>query len=58
LHEKEKEFLNSLAAVGLGPGREVRVVRRTFDGILELRVGGKKIVFSSQSGARIWAERV
>ena len=57
LHEKEKEFLNSLAAVGLAPGRELRVARRTFDGILELRVGGRKIVFSSPSGARIWVER-
>jgi len=57
LHEKEKEFLNSLAAVGLAPGRELRVARRTFDGILELRVGGRKIVFSSQSGARIWVEK-
>ena len=57
LHEKEKEFLNSLAAVGLAPGRELRVARKTFDGILELRVGGRKIVFSSQSGARIWVER-
>jgi DtxR family Mn-dependent transcriptional regulator len=58
LHEKEKEFLNSLAAVGLAPGRELRVARKTFDGILELRVGGRKIVFSSQSGARIWVERM
>ena len=58
LHEKEKEFLNSLAAVGLAPGRELHLVRKTFDGILELRVGGRKIVFSGQSGARIWVEKV
>ncbi len=57
LHEKEKDFLNSLAAVGLGPGREVRLVRKTFDGILDLRVSGRKIVFSSQSGARIWVAK-
>lgn len=57
LHEKEKEFLNSLALVGLAPGRELRVARKTFDGILELRLGGRKIVLSSQSGARIWVER-
>ena len=57
LHEKEKEFLNSLAAVGLGPGREVRPVGKPFDGILDLRVGGQKIVFSNQSGARIWVAK-
>lgn len=57
LHEKEKEFLNSLALVGLAPGRELHVGRKTFDGILELRLGGRKIVLSSQSGARIWVER-
>ena len=54
LHEKEKEFLNSLAAVGLKPGSQLRVVRKTFDGILELRVGKQKAAFSAPSGARIW----
>ena len=54
LHEKEKEFLNALAAVGLKPGSQLRVVRRTFDGILELRVGKQKAAFSAPSGARIW----
>ena len=56
LHEKEKEFLSSLAALGLKPGSHVVVARKTFDGILELRVGKKKAAFSSQSGARIWVE--
>jgi DtxR family Mn-dependent transcriptional regulator len=56
LHEKEKEFLDSLAALPLKPGGMVVLTRRTFDGILELRVGEKKAAFSSQSGARIWVE--
>ena len=58
LHEKETEFLNSLAELRLKPGSHVVLARRTFDGILELRVGEKKAAFSRQSGARIWVERV
>lgn len=57
LHEKEKEFLNSLAAVRLIPGSELVILRKTFDGILELRVGERKAAFSSQSGSRIWVEK-
>lgn len=57
LHEKEKEFLQSLAAVRLVPGSELLLLRKTFDGILELRVAERKAAFSSQSGSRIWVER-
>jgi DtxR family Mn-dependent transcriptional regulator len=56
LHEREAEFLNSLAALRLKPGSHVILTHKTFDGILELRVGEKKAAFSSQSGARIWVE--
>jgi DtxR family Mn-dependent transcriptional regulator len=56
LHEKEKDFLNSLAALHLKPGSDLVLTRKTFDGILELRVGEKKAAFSSQSGSRIWVE--
>lgn len=56
LHEKEKDFLNSLAAVRLLPGSEVRLLRRTFDGILELRVEDQTTALSSQSAARIWVQ--
>jgi DtxR family transcriptional regulator, iron-dependent repressor len=58
LHEKEKEFLSSLAALSLKPGSHLTLLRKTFDGILELKVGGKKATFASQSGARIWVEAV
>ena len=58
LHEKEKEFLSSLAALSLKPGSSLTLIRKTFDGILELNVGGKKATFASQSGARIWVEAV
>jgi DtxR family Mn-dependent transcriptional regulator len=58
LHEKEKEFLSSLAALSLKPGSQLTLLRKTFDGILELKVGGKKATFASQSGARIWVEAV
>jgi hypothetical protein len=40
----------------LKPGSDLVLARKTFDGILELRVGEKKAAFSSQSGARIWVE--
>jgi DtxR family Mn-dependent transcriptional regulator len=56
LHEKEKDFLISLANLDLKPGSQLVLVRKTFDGILELKVGGKKATFASQSGARIWVE--
>lgn len=56
LHEKEKEFLVSLAELKLKPGSQLLLLRKTFDGILELRVAGKKAAFASQSGARIWVE--
>lgn len=56
LHEKEKDFLTSLATLHLKPGSDLVLARKTFDGILELRVGEKKAAFSSQSGARIWVE--
>ena len=58
LHEKERDFLNSLARVGLVPGSVLVLLRKTFDGILELCVGERKASFSSQSGARIWVERM
>ena len=56
LHEKEKDFLNSLAALRLVPGSHLILLRKTFDGILELRVGERRATFSSQSGSRIWVE--
>ncbi|HWP85627.1 MAG TPA: metal-dependent transcriptional regulator [Terriglobia bacterium] len=58
LHEKEKDFLDSLARLGLKPGSDVVLTRKTFDGILELQVKGRKAAFASQSGARIWVEAV
>ena len=54
LHERDTDFLKSLAAVRLLPGSEVVLVRRTFDGILELRVGEQEAAFSRAFGARIW----
>jgi DtxR family Mn-dependent transcriptional regulator len=56
LHEKEKDFLASLATLQLKPGAELTVLRKTFDGILELKVGDRRATFASQSGARIWVE--
>jgi DtxR family Mn-dependent transcriptional regulator len=58
LHEKEKDFLTSLAALSLKPGSKLVLLRKTFDGILELKVAGKKATFASQSGSRIWVEAV
>ncbi|MBI4464421.1 MAG: metal-dependent transcriptional regulator, partial [Acidobacteria bacterium] len=58
LHEKEKDFLNSLVGVRLMPGSVLILLRKTFDGILELRIGERKAAFSTQSGARIWVERI
>ena len=56
LHEKEKDFLNSLAAVRLLPGSYLTLLRKTFDGVLELRVGDRKTAFSNESASRIWVE--
>jgi DtxR family Mn-dependent transcriptional regulator len=58
LHEKEKDFLISLAQLDLKPGSQLVLAGKTFDGILELKVGGKKATFASQSGARIWVEAI
>ena len=58
LHEKEKDFLISLAKLALKPGSQLIVLRKTFDGILELRVGGKRARFASHSAARIWVEAI
>jgi DtxR family Mn-dependent transcriptional regulator len=58
LHEKERDFLISLAELDLKPGSQLVLARKTFDGILELRVSGKKATFASQSGARIWVETI
>ncbi len=57
LHEKEKEFVNSLAALRLIPGSQFTLLRKTFDGVLELRVGERKAVFSSRTGSMIWVEK-
>ena len=57
LHEREKEFLNSLAALGLKPGNEFTLLRKSFDGILELRVGDRRATFSGLSGSMIWVEK-
>ncbi len=56
LYEKETEFLNSLAAMRLLPGCQLTLLRKTFDGVLELRVGDRKTAFSNESGSRIWVE--
>ncbi len=58
LHEKETAFLSSLAELRLKPGSPVMVARKTFDGILELKVGGKEAVFSRESGSRVWVQTV
>lgn len=57
LHEKEKDFVNSLAKLRLIPGSELTLLRKTFDGVLELKVGNRKALFSNQSGSRIWVEK-
>ncbi len=56
LHEKETDFLNSLAAVRLLPGSQFTFLRKTYDGVLELLVGDRKTAFSNESGSRIWVE--
>jgi DtxR family transcriptional regulator, iron-dependent repressor len=56
LHEKEKDFMDSLAALRLVPGSYLKLVRKSFDGVLELRVAARTATFSSQSGAMIWVE--
>jgi DtxR family transcriptional regulator, Mn-dependent transcriptional regulator len=56
LHEREKDFVNSLAAVRLVPGSNLTLLRKAFDGVLELRVCERKATFSSQSGSMIWVE--
>jgi DtxR family transcriptional regulator, Mn-dependent transcriptional regulator len=57
LHEKEKDFVNSLAALRLVPGSTLTLLRKTFDGVLELKVGNRKALFSNQTGSRIWVEK-
>jgi len=57
LHEKEKDFVNSLAELRLVPGSTLTLLRKTFDGVLELKVGNRKALFSNQSGSRIWVEK-
>ena len=56
VHEHEKGFLNSLAAVRLVPGSKLTLLRKSFDGVLELRVGERNATFSSKSGEMIWVE--
>lgn len=57
LHEKEKDFVNSLAVLRLVPGSTLTLLRKTFDGVLELKVGNRKALFSNQTGSRIWVEK-
>lgn len=57
LHEKDQEFVNSLAALGLLPGSKITLLHKTFDGILELQVGKRKATFSNHSGSMIWVEK-
>lgn len=54
LHEHIEHFLESLAALQLKPGALVKVERKTFDGIIELKSSGRAFSVSSQTGARIW----
>ncbi len=54
LHEHEENFLESLAALHLKPGTTVHVARKTFDGILEIKTGGKNVSVSQLTGSRIW----
>jgi DtxR family Mn-dependent transcriptional regulator len=56
LHEHIDNFLESLAALQLKPGVVVKIERKTFDGIIELKSGGKAFSVSSQTGARIWVQ--
>lgn len=54
LHEHEENFLESLAALELKPGAQVRVARKTFDGIIEIRSAGRDVSVSQLTGSRIW----
>ena len=54
MHEHEENFLESLAALRLKPGATVRIARKTFDGILEIKSAGRDVSVSQLTGSRIW----
>jgi DtxR family transcriptional regulator, Mn-dependent transcriptional regulator len=56
LHEHEENFLESLAELELKPGTRVRVARKTFDGVLEIKTAGRDISLSQATGSRIWVQ--
>ena len=56
VHEKEREFLQFLAGLGILPGARMRVLKREYDETMTVTLGGsaKKIYLGKPATSRIW----
>jgi DtxR family transcriptional regulator, Mn-dependent transcriptional regulator len=56
VYEKEREFLDFLAALGILPGARLRVLRREYDETMTVTLGGsvKKLYLGKPATSRIW----
>jgi DtxR family transcriptional regulator, Mn-dependent transcriptional regulator len=56
VYEKEREFLNFLAGLGILPGARMRVLKREYDETMTVTLGGsaKKIYLGKPATSRIW----
>ncbi|MFZ0332657.1 MAG: metal-dependent transcriptional regulator [Candidatus Acidiferrales bacterium] len=59
VYEKEREFLNFLAGLGILPGARVRVLKREYDETMTVTMGGsaKKIYLGKPATSRIWVRQ-
>lgn len=58
--EKEREFLNFLAGLGILPGAQLRVVKREYDHTMTITLGSsmKKIYLGTAATGRIWVAEI
>lgn len=56
VYEKEREFLNFLAGLGIFPGTRLRVVKREYDHTLTITINSstKKVYLGNPATTRIW----
>lgn len=55
--EKERKFLEFLDSLGILPGRKMKVLDRSYDDTLTLKIKDKKISLGKTSASRIWVRK-
>ncbi|MGH9448270.1 MAG: FeoA family protein, partial [Terriglobia bacterium] len=54
MHERDRQLLEYFDALGILPGRTLKLVSRNYDGTLSLRLGDKAASLSETAARKVW----